>query len=207
MISALEPAYSSRAAATERRIVESARHLLAHAGMEALTMRAVAAEAGITSGAIYRHFLDKSALVERVLEDSFSHYEDSLWRGIAPLPVGSLERLVALGRAYLRFARENQEHFKVLFSIQGRPRDLDEVPGRGGFSVLKQCVSEAMDAGSIRRGDAALVSLHLWSRVHGIVMLLLACDLSGELPGRDGRLTPEDLFDGTRELMLQGLQA
>ena len=56
-------------------IVEAARTLLAERGYEALSMRDVAADAGITAAAIYRHFPKKNALIDFVVDDTLREFE------------------------------------------------------------------------------------------------------------------------------------
>lgn len=193
------------AARTETRIVEAARSLLAEGGVESCSMRAVAEGSGVTAAAIYKHFRDKTALVEHVVGLSFQSFERSLLEAIAPLPVGSFARLAALGQGYISFATEHEEEFKVLFMpLRSGPKRLSDVPGEAGYPILHQCVVEAMAAGTIRQADPALVSLYLWTRVHGIVMLLLACDLS-EMVGVGQGAQPIDLFGLTRSFVIEGL--
>ena len=184
-----------------------ARSLLAEGGAEACSMRAVAEGAGVTAGAIYKHFRDKTALVEHVVHLAFENLDRSLLEAIAPLPVGTFARIAALGEAYLRFAAEHEEEFKVLFMpLQGGRRMLSEVPGEGGYRILRQCVVEAREAGTIQQGDPDLISFYLWSRVHGIVMLLLACDFR-EVLETDGGQNPLNLFELTRQFVMEGLES
>jgi len=196
------------AGTTIHTIVEATRALLASKGYEALSMRDVAAQAGITAAAIYRHFPNKDALVDFVVNDTLREFELQLLRAIAPLPVGSFERLAALGSGYIRIATEHREQFKTLFMrIRHQSRKLADFPGQCGYRVLRQCVVEAMEAGAVGEADPDLVAFFLWSRVHGIVMLLLACDFSDTLPANIGELTPENLFTLTRDFVVGGLQA
>ena len=191
---------------TQDRIVAAARTLLAKDGVEACSMRAVAERSGITAGAIYRHYRDKEALIERVVELSFQHFEGTLLEVIVSLPVGSFARIAALGEAYIRFAEEHEEEFKILFMpLLTSRRRLTDLPGRGGFPILRRCIVEAMDSGEIRQADPDYVAFYLWSRVHGIVMLLLACDFSGEI-AVPGGLNALNMFQLTREFVIIGLQ-
>ena len=197
----------SGAAQTEATIVSVARSLLAEGGAGACSMRAVAEGSGITAAAIYKHFRDKAALIDHVVGLSFQAFERSLMDSIAPLPPGSFARLAALGEAYIRFAEEHQEEFKVLFMpLSGGRKKLSDVPGEGGYRVLRQCVVEAIEAGSIRDADPDLVAFYLWSRVHGIVMLLLACDF-GEVIEAEGGPHSLNLFGLTRSFVVSGLSA
>lgn len=193
---------------TVHTIVEATRTLLAERGYDALSMREVAAGAKITAAAIYRHFPNKDALVDYVVNDTLREFELQLLRAVAPLPVGSFERLAALGSGYIRIATEHKEQFITLFTrIRHRPRKLADFPGQCGYQVLRQCVVEAMDAGTVREADPDLVAFFLWSRVHGIAMLLLSCDFSDTLPAQLGELTADNLFAATRDFVVGGLQA
>ena len=162
---------------TETAILEAARNLLAEGGLDALSMRAVAAQVGLSATAIYHWFRGKEDLVDRVVLHGFQRSEAYMWKAIEDLPVGSMDRVAALGEAYIRFAHENREYFKIIFAIQTPvPRQIDDVPGQGGYRVLRQCVVEAMEAGNIRRMDPDIVVLYLWSLVHGLVTIFMACD-------------------------------
>lgn len=171
---------------TERAIYEAARDILAEGGLAALSMRALASRIGTTPTAIYHYFQNKEELVERVVVRGFQEFEASLWSAIEELPEGSIDRLAAIGEAYIRFATENQQYFKITFGIQaGCPRELEEVPGQGGYGVLRKCVVDAMEAGTIRRDDPDTVVLYLWSVVHGLVTIFMACQCDSMLAESD----------------------
>lgn len=198
---------------TETAILEAARNLLAHGGLEALSMRAVAAQVGLSATAIYHWFEGKEDLVDRVVVHGFRRSEAYMWKAIEDLPVGSMERVAALGEAYIRFAHENREYFKIIFAIQTpAPRHIDDVPGQGGYRVLRQCVIEAMDAGNIRRSDPDLVVLFLWALVHGLVTIFMATDPkemlaeTGCCQDLDEKDLTIELFERFREMVRIGLE-
>ncbi len=195
---------------TEAAILEAARDLIAEGGLSALAMRSVAARVGVTATAIYNYFESKSQLVDRVVAVGFERFESYLRAAIADLPPGSRQRLYALGEAYIRFALENREYFKILFTIETEhPREIDELPGTGGYLILRQTVEDAMEAGAIQRADPDLVALYLWAHVHGVVTLFLACELDARCPAcaEDGRDTPAAarLFAEFRTFVREGL--
>jgi AcrR family transcriptional regulator len=191
---------------TRDRILTAARGLLAEGGLEACSMRAVADRAGATAGAIYKHFRGKEALVQQVVAAAFERFEVTLLEAIATEPVGSFARIAAMGEAYIAFAEKHEEEFKILFSpIVASRKRLQELPGHGGYPILRRCIIEAIDAGTIRSdADPDLVALFLWSRVLGILTLLLACDFRGEIAFA-GELDARELFAVTRDLVTGGL--
>ncbi len=201
-----------RAAETEAAILDAAREILAEDGFDALSMRAVAARVGLSATALYNYFDNKQALVDRVVARGFRRFESYLWSALEGVPAGGSERMRALGAAYLRFARENEQYFKIMFTIQpADPREIEELPGGGGYRILKESVTNAMSSGEIRDTDPDLVALYLWSCVHGLATLSLACDFTGECScgehdwAADG-VSAEQLFERFGDLMSNGLR-
>lgn len=203
----MSDAQVARPVATLDSIVTATRSLLAQKDYQSVSMRAVATAAGITAGAIYRHFPSKEALVDHVVRTTLEAFEVEMLEVIAKLQPGSFDRVVALGQAYIRLADEKPEHFKILFTpVKPIPNKLSELPGEGGFRLLKVCVAEAMEAGTIRRGDPELAAFFLWSRVHGIATLLMACSFGECLPLPQDEQTPLRLFELSRDFLWQGFQ-
>lgn len=190
---------------TQKRILAAAQHLLGR-GVEACTMRAVAGAAEITPATIYRHFGSKDALVLKVLGIALERFERHLLDAIISLPVGSFLRIAALGQAYLEFARDHEQEFRVLFMpADGKRRRLADLAGRAGYPILRRCISEAMDAGQLRQEDPDMVALYVWTRVHGIAALFATCDFEGET----GSIAATDslaFFGQTRHLVVDGLR-
>jgi len=201
------PATRAKSVATLDAIVEATRKLLASKDYGSLSMRAVADEAGITPGAIYRHFENKRALVEHVARRTLEEFQGELLEAAAAHPPGSFARVISQGEAYMRLAREKPAHFKILFTTsKPEPTRLHELPGQGIYHHLRKSIVEAMDSGQIRREDPDLVTFFLWSRVHGIVTLLMACNFEGCLPIAPEEITAEQLFESSRGILWEGLK-
>jgi AcrR family transcriptional regulator len=197
-----------RAAEVEGSIIEAARDLMAEGGLDRLSMRHVAERVGLSATALYHYFENKEALVRRVVEDAFRRFGSYLAAAAERHPEGSVERLYALGEAYLRFAVENETYFRVLFSLQHPdPRTLEDLPHGGGFNLLRESVAQAMEAGNIRAADPDLVSLYLWSVAHGIITIALACRLD-ECAGESVASLPSDpveMYAAFREFIRSGI--
>jgi AcrR family transcriptional regulator len=190
---------------TRMAILEAARDLLARTGLEALSMRAVARRVGVSATAIYHYFENKEALMRSVVQTGYQRMESYLERATRQHALGSRERLQALGEAYVRFALENREYFKVLFMLEmQRPQKLEDSPEGGGYRLLLETVSQAIESGAIRRADPELVAFHLWAYVHGLVNLLLAYPAeSGE--GAPDVTTALEWLQRLRPLLRDGL--
>jgi AcrR family transcriptional regulator len=194
-----------RASETEAAILEAARDLLAEGGLEAVSMRSVAARVGLSATAIYNYFENKGDLVRRVVHQGFDRFTGYLKEAVTDLPMGSRERLRAHGRAYLRFATENPEYFRVIFAAHGDPEELDTLPGGGGYPMFRKAVVEAMEAGTIREADPDMVVVYLWTLVHGLVTLQLAFEPDARCPHSGERLSGLELFERFADFVYLGL--
>ncbi len=205
----------------ELAILEAARDLLAERGIAGLSMRQVADRVGVSATAIYHYFDGKQALVNCVVLKAFERFGASLKEAMRSEPKGSVERVYALGQAYLRFAFENQAYFRILFSIQPCHRaGLEELPEGGGYDLLREAVAEAISAGSIRsvygpgsegvgkeavhNANADLISLFLWCTVHGLVTLTM-CGVSGRCDW-NGSPSAESLLKAFKPLVSCGIR-
>jgi len=99
----LESARRERADAARNReaLLEAARRLLRERGPEGLTMEAVACEAGVGKGTLFRRFGDRASLFHALLDDRERAFQEAFIRGPAPLGPGApaRERLTAFGHA------------------------------------------------------------------------------------------------------------
>lgn len=166
-------------------IVSATRELIASDGLEALTLRRLAAHLGVTAPALYGHVRDKSDLLRAVAEEEFDRLVARFDEVVSADPV---ERIRAYNRAYVAHARENPEMFRVMFLF---PPNLDvgsvpdgvELPGATrAFERAAGAVADAIADGAIRADDPLLVALALWSAVHGVAdVVLLGFSLPREL--------------------------
>jgi AcrR family transcriptional regulator len=99
---------------TKDRILSAARTVLEDDGLDGLTIRRVARRAELSPMALYRHFADKDALLNALMEDGLAAWE-KIVRGIRTRD--SLEWLEALGEAYLDFALTQPHRFDAAFFL------------------------------------------------------------------------------------------
>ncbi len=197
-----------RSSDAEAAILAAARDVLAQRGLDGLSMRAVAERVGVSATALYHYFENKDALVDRVVQSGFRRFGEYLQHAAEPHPRGSLERVRALGEAYVRFALENRAYFRVLFSLSpGQPHSITDLPDGGGYGLLRAAVVDAMGAGTMRRADPDLVVMYLWSMTHGLVTIGLACRIEEcpELGPGIAHGHPLELFEAFGTFIHEGL--
>jgi AcrR family transcriptional regulator len=109
----LQPARPERADAAEnrRRVLAAACRLFREHGAMNVSMDAVAAEAGVGKGTLFRRFGDRAGLARAVISEYEAELQDGLIRGEPPLGPGApaRERLLAFGRAYLEFLEHHSD--------------------------------------------------------------------------------------------------
>ncbi|MEZ5728557.1 MAG: TetR/AcrR family transcriptional regulator [Burkholderiaceae bacterium] len=155
-------------------------------GTTAFSLRAAAAEIGVSPAAAYRHFDSKDALLAELAADGFEALSaemraavDSALAGAGTAQVRAGDALEASGLSYLSFAARNPTRFRLMFGARNeryRSMALELRASRGGDSS-HEILREAIDAlasqapGHVRDVEAA--SGIAWSAVHGLAMLAL----------------------------------
>lgn len=106
-----------------RALVDAARRLLEAEGPSALSLRAVAREAGVSPAAPYHHFKDKAELLEAVAHEGW----EMVSRLMTEAKAGTTgpHQLTALGIAYVCFARDNPALYRVMYD---GARDKEALP-------------------------------------------------------------------------------
>jgi AcrR family transcriptional regulator len=106
------------AAENRRKVLAAAERLFASRDPACVTMDAVAAEAGVGKGTLFRRFGDRASLARAVLSQHESELQNAMLRGEPPLGPGAppLERLIAFGEAYVAFL---ETHGALLNSAEG----------------------------------------------------------------------------------------
>ena len=96
------------AARNRRRILAAAERLFAEKGVSCTSMDAIAAEAGVGKGTLFRRFGDRATLALAVLDQSERDLQDAILSGEPPLGPGAdpIDRLVAFGEAIIDFLEQ-----------------------------------------------------------------------------------------------------
>jgi AcrR family transcriptional regulator len=185
----------------EDRLVAAAFHLLEAEGPEALSVRRVAAEAGVAPMGVYNHFEGgKNGVVDAIFKGGFS----TLTEELADLtaiddPVEALREGL---RRYRRLALDHPRTYQVMFfcSIPGfEPSDESHVAAAGSFDVLVGAIERGIRAGALLDADPRSVAQQLWSACHGSVAL----EISDICMVDDMEQTYEQLLD----TLLRGISA
>jgi AcrR family transcriptional regulator len=161
------------------RIGDAAAALYAQGGEGAISMREIARAVGASPMGLYRYFEDRDAIIAYLRTRAFTRFAERLEaafaRGRDPFA-----RARAVGRAYLEFALENPDDYRLMFDLS-QPNEREESPlavasARATLTVTRH-VDDLVKSGVII-GDPQQIGRALWAAAHGVIVLHLA----GRLP-------------------------
>jgi AcrR family transcriptional regulator len=187
---------------TRARIVEMARSMIESDGLEALSLRRVAAGLNVTAPALYAYVADKRDLVRGVAE-----YElEELMRKFDAIDERDpIEHLRCQCRVYVDHAVENPELFRTMFVF---PPEMsvtettgEELPAATkAFQTALGTAVTAVDKGLLGTADALEATLTLWAATHGVTEVLLL-GIGFDVSAR------RQFVDGVVDTVIAGLQA
>ena len=158
-----------------RALIDQALRTIETHGVDGLTLRGAGEALGVSRTALYRHFVDKQALVAAVAREGFRTFRLALvdaWQAHGRGRAG----FEAMGGAYLRFAVDHPSHYRVMFgrfdaSQAGDPELIAEATG--AFQALVDALVEGQREGWVRKDDPLMLARFVWSTTHGIAMLVI----------------------------------
>ena len=161
------------------RLCEAAERLFAERGPDAVTMRQLAAELGVSPMTPYRYFRDKDDILAAIRTNGFNRFAEAL-ETARDRAEGARAKGKAVGEAYVTFALEHPHAYKLMFDLN-QPH-MEKYPelvaaGHRARQTMTGYVDDAVSEG-IMHGDAGEIGMMFWAAVHGAVVL----ELAGMLP-------------------------
>lgn len=148
--------------------------LLATGNAKSVSIRAVAQRVGVTPPSIYLHFDDKDTLLDAVCARYFEKLDEEMQRAAAD-QTSTLEVLRAQGRAYIRFAIDTPQLYRIAAMGESRAgSEVDSALTSSAFIHMRASVQVLMDEGIYAPADPTDVALELWTAAHGIAALMIA---------------------------------
>lgn len=135
-----------------------------------VSLRSIATELNVTPMSIYRHFSDKNALVDTIVESGFALLHERLSR-----PTSRNRRVLGLMAHFVEFALEEPRLYELMFlrrreNVRVFPRDF-AAHRSPTFDLLRAAVAEEMASGRMRRDHELEVTLTIWSHAHGMISM------------------------------------
>jgi len=138
-----------------------------------VSMRAIANRVGVSTPAIYMHFKDKEDLMQAVGAEALVDLT-SMMRDNARVSPTQTDPLLACGLAYVTFAVQRPEHYRLALKCQPQSDPRDPVDGRDAsvLSVIQPYIHDHLAARSIPTSDLESLAVALFATAHGTALLL-----------------------------------
>ena len=159
-------------------MLDTARNLVVAEGVDAVSLRRVARELGVTAPALYAHVDSREDLLREVSHAEFEWFtrRDADYDELQPL-----DRLRSYSRDYVRLAQERPNMFRLMVRYppelfhadQFDAGSTDTSLGHRVFRRRAQAIADAMAGGSLPTGDPFLMGLIAFTAVHGLAHFLL----------------------------------
>lgn len=154
-----------------RALLDAARKIMEHEGALALSLRAVAREAGVSPAAPYHHFRDKAELLAAVAEEGFEGLGQAMREARDADPANAL---TGMGVAYVVFARENPTLYRVMTDCT-RHKDphaietpIEERSPDRPYMLVRRALIAAGAAAEEDELGLEITTTALWCAVHGL---------------------------------------
>ena len=173
------------------RLCDAAEKLFAEKGPDAVTMRQLAAELGVSPMTPYRYFTDKEDILAAVRTNGFNRFAEALETALAHTQGSAKAKSSAVGEAYLNFAFEHPQTYKLMFDLnQSHEQDYPElVAAASRANAMRSAYIKGLVEAGVMEGDPEEIGRMYWAATHGAVTL----ELAGKLPKGMARIINRQL--------------
>lgn len=161
-------------------LLARAEQTLREKGAEALSLRELAREVGVSPGAPSRHFSSKQALLDTLALQGFERLADTTADAEANAGNSFAQRLEATARAYVEFAENNAALLELMFSVKHRPEASDALATavERWSDQLLRLIGDGQQRGEVKAGQRERIAMPIFAALHGYTGLMV----SGMLP-------------------------
>ena len=178
---------------TQKDIIDKALELVRASGAEAINARGIANALNCSTQPIFSNFESMEDLERSVIAAAYEKYLGFITE---ELKSEKYPPYKAYGMAYIRFAKEEKELFKLIFMCDRQGEENTPSPD------FEASVEMIMQANGCDRETARLLHLEMWVCVHGIATILATSFLELDFELISGMVT--DVYQGLRLRLLDG---
>ncbi len=154
-------------------LLEQAEQTVRERGVDALSLRELARDAGVSHGAPRRHFADRQALLEALADAGFRRLGAELRAAVDSAGDDFQARLQATAAAYVRFATTDRALLELMFAGKHHdPSGSLEETATEAFAVLFELILQGQEEDALEPGDPKRVGLVLFATIQGIAALV-----------------------------------
>ena len=180
-------------------LIKEASIFIQENGEEALTLNELSKIIGTTPPALYRHFSSKDDLINNIILHAFDLYDEIIISINNRTDLSCFEKLYLIGKAYISFALNNSNIFKLMFSKRFHLlKDIRNRDEAKSLHFVIDLITEAQNKGIIKKEEPLILVSTIHSTVHGIATLYINdyTYIQEEL---------EKIYDNSFEITMTGL--
>ena len=180
-------------------VLDAAMKLFLSQGYKNVTLRKIADEIEYSPATIYLYFKDKEEILLALQTRAFEKFYTAQ-KSVQNIE-DPVQRLMAHGEVYIKFAIENPEQYDLMFIMEQplikKPEEWHT--GMNSYDLLRQNVKECTDRGLLKFDNYEAASFALWAFVHGIASILI----------KRGMMVPDEykdsMINGAFEFLRQSM--
>jgi len=177
---------------------------IAKEDVEKLTLKVLSDATGTSRSAIYKHFKNKDALIETIIERGFDKFDVETTLYLKDASKALVDRFYLTGKLYVTFAQENPNLYRLLFGkkyahIREKLLSIKD-EDCSGFAALQKTVEDGQKQGILKKDDSYRQAIVIWAAMHGFSSLII----DGFM---DVEAVYEDVYSTLFETLLSGMVA
>lgn len=157
-------------------LIDSAEQAIVQQAAEAMSLRALARNAGVSQTAPYRHFSDRNTLLAAVSERGYERLIKALHAAIDSIDNNAEQQVREAARCYVQFAIDNPQLFKLMFGPLLQPtQNYPDLHARirECNQLVQTMLANGIRSGSFREDDIRYLTNTAWAGIHGLATLVI----------------------------------
>jgi len=168
--------------------------------IDKLTLKILADKTGTSRSAIYRHFKNKDALIEAIIEKGFEQFDDITSPILLDESKSLVDRFYLATQAYIEYAKNNPNLYRLLFGkkyahIRESIMSIKD-EDCNGFRALQTAIEQGQKQGVLKKDDSYKQAIIIWASLHGLASLVI-----------DGFLDVQEIYEQLYKQMFESLLA
>ncbi|MCF6173547.1 MAG: TetR/AcrR family transcriptional regulator [Campylobacteraceae bacterium] len=177
---------------------------IAKEDVDKLTLKVLSDATGTSRSAIYKHFKNKDALIETIIEKGFEKFDAETTTYLRDDSKALIDKFYLTGKLYVEFAMQNPNLYRLLFGKKYAHirEELLSIKDEdcSGFAALKKTVEEGQKQGILKKDDSYKQAIVIWATMHGFSSLII----DGFM---DVKEIQEEVYTTLFETLLSGMVA
>ena len=150
---------------------------IAKEDVEKLTLKVLSDATGTSRSAIYKHFKNKDALIETIIQRGFDIFDAQTTLHLKDDSKSLIDRFYLTGKLYIEFASNNPNLYRLLFGkkyayIREEILSIKD-EDCSGFAALKKTVEDGQKQGILKQNDSYKQAIVIWATMHGFSSLII----------------------------------